>query len=178
MIMKKIDEVRKGENINFNEVYDMFYNNTFNWVRSKIGNKESTEELTNDIFIIVYKNLKNFKGNNKDLKNWIITITNNQIIDWYRANKNKSNEQSIDNELNKNIKTNLINKSDKNNFEKYFELIDYFSKKILTFTPKLKTIANMYFLEEYNIKEISEELNIPIGTVCYDISNIKKKIKI
>jgi|TARA_R110002110_G_scaffold199393_2_gene410111 RNA polymerase sigma factor (sigma-70 family) len=80
----------------FKDIYinhkDLVYNLSLQYIQ----NVEEAEEITQDVFLAVYKNLNSFKKEST-IKTWLYRITINKSIDYIKAkkrDKRKSNFQS------------------------------------------------------------------------------------
>ncbi len=149
-----------------------YENKLFNYIR-RISNfkKEEIEDILQDIFIKVYKNLNNFDQGLK-FSSWIYRIAHNQVISNFR--KIKSRPQLVWDE-DENI---LRNISSEFSIEENIDQV-LFQKNINNILNKLdnkyREILILKFLEEKNYKEISDILKKPMGTVATLINRAKKQ---
>jgi RNA polymerase sigma-70 factor (ECF subfamily) len=148
-----------------------------NFVLNKIHKREISEEITQDIFIKVYEHLNNYDVDKASLKTWIYKISNNKVIDYWRSLENRT----------KDLKTNISDFQDENGKE-FFQIAD--NSDIETYTngieineavnialsnlkPEYQKIAELCFIQGLKYNEISEMLNIPMGTVKGNINRIR-----
>ena len=75
---------------NFNNIYADNYNKVLGWIRYKVGSIEVAEELTQDVFMKVHKNLTDFDPDKSAIGTWVMNITKNTIIDHWRTEKKVS----------------------------------------------------------------------------------------
>ena len=75
----------------FSSLVDQHKNLVFTVALRMLKNKEEAEEVAQDTFIKVYKNLKKFKGDCK-LSTWIYRIAHNSCLDQLKKNKRKQTE--------------------------------------------------------------------------------------
>jgi len=134
---------------------------------------EDVEEILQDVFLKVWKNLREFDGKLK-FSSWIYRITHNETISVFRKFKSHGDDNKIF------IDDEIFDIPDKKNFLQ--ELDIKFSgekiKKILNDLPKkYREILVLKFLEEKNYDEISDILRIPPGTVATNINRAKKKFR-
>lgn len=115
-------------------------------------NSQEAEDLMQDSFVKVFKNLKSFSGKGA-LGGWVRQITVNTALELYR--KNKLNIQSLEIENN----TQFTN----DNSIEQLELNDLLLK-IQSLPTGFRTIFNLYAVEGYNHREIGKLLNISEGT--------------
>ncbi len=80
--------------MNFNEIYDMFCKQVYNLALNYVYNNEDAEEITQDVFVAVYKHKSKFKGD-ATIETWIYRITVNKCIDFIRAKKRKKRLKDI-----------------------------------------------------------------------------------
>lgn len=139
--------------------------------------KEDIEDLLQDVFIKVYKNLNNF---NTDLKfsSWIYRIAHNETINKFKKNHSidfdfddidyffKKISECIDCNT-ENIEINLDKKILKEKINKVFTKMDL----------KYKEILILKFIEDKDYKEISDILKKPTNTVGTLINRAKKQFK-
>lgn len=186
MKLPEINELNKDEI--FTGIYEKRKNDIKNYITQKIWYQSNcrlfdAEELTNDVFLKVYKHLENFDPEKSAFTTWLITITNRVIIDWTRTKMLKqqhsidSLELKSDGEIivNLEIPDNNI-QNDFNSFDN--EIINKeFNRSIEKLRGISKDIAKLYFKKEYNYNEIEKELTIPMGTVKGTIHRLKDHIK-
>ena len=141
-------------------------------VRVSGASPEDTEDLLQDIFIKIYRNLNNF---DLDLKfsSWIYRIAHNQVVSNFRKNKNYST-RSLDDEK---IFTKLAHDLD---LEQEVDL-KYAKNNIMNILnnleEKYREVLVLKFLEEKNYKEISDILKKPLGTIASLINRSKENFK-
>lgn len=167
----------------FNKIYGDNHKLVLKYVINKIKDVVVSEEITNDIFMKVYNNLDNYDSEKSSMKTWIINITSNTVIDYYRKKKLEtiSINKDIDNGEGKS--TSFVNKLvDKTQtpFEALHskERMMRIDDKIFELGKKDFEIAYFFFKEELNYQEIADVLVIPLGTVKARISRVKKKLQL
>lgn len=57
------------------------------YVRGKISDYDEVEDLVEDIFLKVYKNLDRFNPEKASISTWIYTITSRTVLDYYRGRR-------------------------------------------------------------------------------------------
>jgi RNA polymerase sigma-70 factor (ECF subfamily) len=82
-----IDDIKNGNIESFDLLYDMYSAKIYNLAYQILGNKQEAEDVTQDTFVQIFRNIKNFKRNSK-IYTWIYTIAKNLC---YRSLKNKKN---------------------------------------------------------------------------------------
>lgn len=136
--------------------------------KSRLRDSSMAKAAVQETFISLYVNARKIK-NYKKLKSWLVIVLINNcnkiMRDFYK--KGIKSEP-----LEKNMKL----YEDNVEFKYLLDNINFFN--IIDFLDiDERTIITMYFLEDYKITEISEILNINIGTIKSKISRIKDKIR-
>jgi RNA polymerase sigma-70 factor (ECF subfamily) len=178
--MSNTNVVSVNQSLDFNSIYNQYYKEIVSFVSFKVNSNDIAEELTNDSFMKFYKNLESFNPEKSKLRTWLFTIVNNTVIDYYRSVKKENNKTSIDsnsiegkrvfeiNDSSNNILDVLNNNDIKVNVLKAIDNI----KNI-----ELKKIANLYFIEDLSYNEISDSLNMPLGSVKGYISRVRIELQ-
>lgn len=121
-------------------------------------NKSEAEDITQEVFIRLYNNIKKIK-NEEHIKAWLIRVTINLSIDYNRNYWNK-NTTSLDENY------------------KYFdeETKDVFNE-LKKLTPEYRNIIYLYYYQGYKISEISEILSMNQNTVSSYLNRARKELK-
>lgn len=160
---------------NFAYIIQLYEKKLFSYIyRITNVSKEEVEDILQDVFIKVYKNLNDFDMGLK-FSSWIYRIAHNQVISNYRAKKSRGEEVSF--EINERVLEVLSSDLD---MEKEVDF-DYLRKNINHILEKMdqkhSEILVLKFLEEKSYKEISDILKMPMGTVAVNISRAKKQFR-
>jgi len=154
---------KSGDKAYFEKIYHHFLSNIYRFVFFQILNKQTAEDITSEIFIKVYNNLRKSNLNSATFKSWLYKIAQNTITDYFRKeNKNKSNislEQYIELTNEEDLKD--INFIKEENFlENEFQ---FKNEKLLSLLSKLtdeqKKILLLKYVDELDYKTISSILN-------------------
>jgi RNA polymerase sigma-70 factor, ECF subfamily len=134
---------------------------------------EDVEDILQDVFIKVYRNLNGFDSSLK-FSSWIYRITHNEVISRYRKTKRiaKMSQEMNDEVLDKIVgEVNIERDIDGRQVGKAI------SKVINEMDLKYKEVLILRFIEEKSYKEISDILRKPEGTVATMINRAKKQFK-
>ena len=135
---------------------------------------ESVEDIVQDVFLKVYVNL-NAYDSSKSFSSWIYRIAHNETINFWRKNKRKNDLiVSLDSESalgnlrdGRNVETEVFGKINGGMALRALEDIN----------EKYRDAIVMNHLEEASYREISEKLEVPIGTVGTLISRGRKILR-
>ena len=136
--------------------------------------REDAEDLLQDIFVKVYRNLNAFDQKLK-FSSWIYRISHNQVISHWR--KSKTRPQVLKFEADEDFLKFIATDEDlARDTERKFtgeEVRDIISQ----LDEKYREVIVLKFLEEKDYKEISDILEKPLGTVATLINRAKKQFK-
>ena len=151
----------------------------FNFIYSKVSDRDVAEDIFQDTFIKVIKTLKKglYNEEGKFLP-WIMRIAHNLVIDYFRK-KNRiptyKNKDEFDIFQFVFDKTNNIEKTIIND-----QIVSDIQKIILELPDDQKEVLMMRFYREMSFKEISEStgvsINTALGRMRYALINLRKVI--
>lgn len=82
-----IKRAKNGEKDAFEEIISLYEKKVFSTIYYMVKNENEVEDIAQEVFIKIYKNLKNFKEESS-LYTWIYRITINVCIDEIKKKKN------------------------------------------------------------------------------------------
>jgi RNA polymerase sigma-70 factor (ECF subfamily) len=155
----------KGDEKAYAELSNKYQKPLYFHIRKMIRETDYVEDLVQDIFMKAFKNLKNYK-NDYAFSTWLYRIATNHTIDYLRKKKldtfsintDSSDEDQAPIQLeDEDTHTDepMIRRQRKN---KVHEAIDQLPEKY-------RLIILKRHIEEKSYQEISEEMDIPLGTV-------------
>ena len=147
---------------------------TIAWKR--IGDFHFAEEITQDVFIQVYRKLHTLKDPKK-FDGWLYVITYNRCINWIE--RNKTLFRSIEDTPAKEIEESTLNQYESEQLIEYET--DYRSKvvkKLLDTLPESeRTIMYLRYFAEIPAKEISKTLGVSLNTIKSKIRRARTRLK-
>lgn len=138
---------------------------------SNFGHEE-TEDVLQDVFIKVYKNLNDFDANLK-FSSWIYRIAHNQVISHHRAKNARPQTVEIDDILANRLRAEIDLAVEVETNEAKKKL----SEMLIKLKPAHREILVLRFFEEKSYEEISDILKKPTGSVATLIFSAKKELK-
>lgn len=169
------DRIREGDKNAMSELYDAYSGMVFGVVLKIVGNRELVEEIVQDVFIRVWKNIATFDPAKARLSTWLINIARNRAIDELRSKsyRNSSENQTLENSVNE---VDRVGNSNQNT--------DTIGIKSLTrhLRPEQQQLIELVYFGGYTHEEAAQHLSIPLGTVKTRIRNsileLRKIVKI
>lgn len=152
----------------------------YNFIYSKIGDRDVSDDIFQDTFIKVVDKIKTNTYNEEGkFLPWVMRIAHNLTIDYFRNQKKVTFQRGNDEfDAFAFIKDNALNIESKLIENQVFS--DLY--KLISFLPDdQKEIINLRFFEDLSFKEISELKNISINTALgrmrYAVINLRKLIE-
>ena len=140
------------------------------------GDATDAEDITQDVFIKVYRNLASFDADKGSFGTWITTLTRNLLVDNYRRTRADRVTDSIDVSTSGEDDGPTMSErlaDNRPNQEQRFaglELKARIQQALLKVSPDLREAVILRDLEDMDYKEIALVLKIPEGTVKSRIS--------
>lgn len=154
------------------ELYQKLVRKVFGFCMSRVSNRASAEDLTQDIFLKIIQKIELYDQKKSDFIVWFWQIARNAIIDHYRSKKNISfsdleNEGAIEDAETENIEDAFQNKSD-------FDKIVSFVKSL---PEEEKEFFRLRYVADLSYKEIAGIVDKSEGALRVQASRLKKKIE-
>ena len=142
----------------------------------KIGDFHIAQEITQDTFLQVYKNLSQLR-NPSQLSGWMYVIANRLCLKWLE--KNKKVTQSLEDTPVEEIERasyahHVTEQRETEHTEHRHELV----KKLLAKLPESeRTVVTLYYLGKMTTKEISKFLGVSVHTITSRLQRARKRLK-
>ncbi len=128
------------------------------------GNDTQAQDLTQDVFLRVFRSLKSFRAGEGSFQVWLARLTRNLLIDHYRRNKLERASDSIeDSVLVLESKTAVESRTDSRVVGR--EASELLQGALQKLSPELRETVILRDLEELEYREIALALKVPEGTV-------------
>ncbi len=80
-----VEKIQKGDEESFGKIYDSYVDSIYRYVFLKIGSKEKTEEIVQDVFLKFWRFVREKENKVKNVNAFLYTIAKSLIADYYRA---------------------------------------------------------------------------------------------
>jgi RNA polymerase sigma-70 factor, ECF subfamily len=166
IVKKRIKQVIKGDQDAFGEIVEIYKNSIYQLCYRMLGNRHEAEDIAQEAFIRAYVNIRSF---NQDLKfsTWLFRIATNLCIDRLRK---KKPDYYLDAEVagteGLTMYSQVSSDSPLPETEvESLELQETVQKEILKLPEKYRSAIVLKYMEDMSLNEISEILELPLGTV-------------
>jgi RNA polymerase sigma-70 factor (ECF subfamily) len=140
----------------------------FNLCYRFTGRKDEAEDLTQEIFIRVYQNLKSFRSDSGCLQSWLLRLSRNLIIDHYRHTKRAHRSLAAEELDTMNIED--LNTPDPYRATEHDESNRIVMNGLTALLPEVKEAILLRDIEGLSYQEIAELLGVPAGTIKSRVS--------
>lgn len=164
--------VAKKDSYYFSILYDRYARFVYSKCYTFVNSEEEAQDLTHDIFIKIFINLKSFKGESK-LSTWIYSITYHFCI--RHINKKKSEKIIFSDEIIEGVYEEDTNDEQ---FESELFEIQYTQLQaiLLQLSVEDRMILLMKYQDDLSVKEIMKMLKLNESAVKMRLLRAKKKV--
>ena len=144
------------------ELYKKFSGILFSVCLKYSRNYHEAEDNLQDAFITILKSIEQFKGKGS-FEGWMKRIAVNTVLQKYRKQRvyNLSNEEQIEEEVEIEVEDTNVP-------------LDYLLKIVQELPDRYRLVFTMYVLDGCPHKEISEEMEISVGTSKSNLARARK----
>lgn len=162
-----VQQAIKGDEKSYAELMGRYRDSIYFMLLKMVNHKVDAEDLTIEAFTKAFRNLSQYSPNFA-FSTWLFKIATNNCIDYLR--KKKTDLVSIDGppaegsdqDTSIPIASDSLDPEEELIREQKFILMRDVIEKL---KPRYKILIELRYFKEYSYEEISEELEIPIGTV-------------
>jgi len=155
---------RAGDGAAWEEIVSEYSRRIFNLAYRFTSNVSAAEDLTQEVFVRIYKSLEQYDPKQGNLSNWLMRLARNLTIDDYRKRQRNPQNSMADTVDNHTFHLRAVNTSAQRQVERK-ELAGQVQEGIDKLPPDLRTCVILRDIEEMTYKEIVDVLKIPEGTV-------------
>ena len=168
-IIEKIKD-KKTVDYGFNLLMEKYQEKVYWVIRRMVIYHESSDDIAQETFVKVWKNLDKFKGESK-LYTWIYRIATNEALTHLRKKKRRFFLPIGD------LENELISTLEADTYYSGDEIQLKLQKAILTLPEKQRLVFNMKYFEELKFREIAEVLEVTVGNLKAQYHHAVKKIE-
>ncbi len=158
-----VEECLSGNNGAFELIVNRYLKSIYNFAFRFCNSADEANDLTQEVFLKVWKNLKRFNPN-QGFKTWLFAIARNTIIDWLRKNKSVA-FSSLDTEEER-FEDSLVDIDPlPDEVLSRKEIAHELEKALIKIPPHYKTIILLHDIEDLSFEEIAKIVGRPMNTV-------------
>ena len=152
----------------FVRLYRSHYDAVFRYCVHRLFERTTAEDVTSEVFLKVVENIKNFKGSEKQFRNWLYRVATN----------------AVNNHLRKAARRNRLLKDAREQANSQVaDCGESAEKRILlkeavfALRPRYQTIITLRFFENLKLIEIAEVLDSSPGTVRSQLARALARLR-
>jgi len=168
-----INQILEGNTQGFSILVDRYKDLVFTLALRMLKQREEAEEVSQDVFIKVFRSLTKFKGDSK-LSTWIYKIAYNSCLDALKKTKRKYQEISIDKFEGYEIES-IDNAFEMLVKEEREETIKWCIQQL---SGEDSSILTLFYFEELSLDEISKIIGLKPNNVKVKLHRARKRLAI
>lgn len=156
--------LRNKEKVGAEALYDMYSSSLYGIIFRIVQHEEIAEDLLQDTFLRIWNSFSSYDSSKGRLFTWMVNVARNISIDKTRSKdfRNSSKTEDIEN----NVLSLEMRVSNTLNPETMG-----LKELVAKLKPEQKIILDMVYFRGFTHAEVSEELEIPLGTVKTRLRN-------
>ena len=169
MSEKTLRYLTKMDSLTLEDLMREYGQTVWNFAFSIIKNRSTADDITQDVFLQVYRNVISFRGESS-IKTWLLRITRNISYN-YRNSAFFRKVLLIDGII--------PSKDNYQSAEQVFiekEATNYVWRQVFKLSTKFREVLVLHAKYELSLQEIAQILNIPEGTVRSRLFGARKKM--
>lgn len=153
-----VSRAQNGEQDAFNSLYREYVAQIYRYIYLRVGHTEQAEDLTQEVFLRVIKNIGSYRYRGHPFASWLFRIAHNLIIDYYRQIKKDGSVPFIDSIV-------ITDDDDPaTTVEKDMEMQEI-KQAIENLPPRQREIISLRFGSELSVAETAKAIGKTEGTV-------------
>jgi len=158
---KLVSMIKANSQYGFQLLYKQYSGALFHVILKAVWRKEIAEELLQDVFVKIWKNIEAFDPEKGTLFTWMLYITRNHAIDFLRSSAHNNRLMECTGEEFEFYQDKI---GDAQSSLMEFEISD-FRTKALQMEARYTEVIDMLIFSGWTHQQTAEKLNLPLGTV-------------
>ena len=154
-----VEQFQKKDADAFQKLYNMYSENICGVINTIVKNNSVAEEICQDVFMKAWKNAESYNASKGRFFTWILNIARNAAIDEIRSKSHKNSKKNLSADYFVGILESMTDS------EEGKEDIIGLKKLLVNLKDKCIEIIELLYFKGLTQKEVSKELDIPLGTV-------------
>jgi RNA polymerase sigma-70 factor (ECF subfamily) len=157
-----IQRCLSGDQAAWEAIVRLYRRKVFNIAYTFVGTHDGAEDLTQDVFLKLFKSLDTF-DRRANFQTWLISVSRNLCIDYYRSVRKE--RQTINREMDASALTPVATTIGPHAQLEQADRVALLRKALDRLAPTLRTAVVLRDIQELSYQEIAEKLKVPEGTV-------------
>jgi len=157
-----IQRCLKGDQLAWEAIVRQYRRKVFNVAYKFVGRHDEAEDLTQDIFLKIFKSLDTF-DRRANFQTWLISVSRNLCIDHYRSVRKE--RETIDREVDASSLAPVSKSQGQMAMMEQRDRVELLREALTALPKTLRTAVLMRDIQEMSYHEIAHKLRLPEGTV-------------
>ena len=157
-----IQQCLRGDQNAWELIVRQYWRKVFNIAYKFVGKHDEAEDLTQEIFIKIFRSLSTF-DRRANFQTWLISVSRNLCIDHYRSVRKE--RETIDRQIDPNELTPASTEPGPIAALEQRDRVALLRQALAQLPDTLRTAVLMRDIQEMSYQEIADKLGLPEGTV-------------
>src|SRR5665213_1081530 len=157
-----IQRCLKGDQLAWEAIVRQYRRKVFNVAYKFVGRHDEAEDLTQDIFLKIFKSLNTFDSR-ANFQTWLISVSRNLCIDHYRSVRKE--RETINRDVDANELSPASHEISPVQALEQHDRVLLLRQALAALPETLRTAVLMRDIQELSYQEIADALQLPEGTV-------------
>ncbi len=177
-----VSRFNSGDTTVFSILVNRYLQKAYQIAYGVLGNREDAEEVSQDVFLRIYKALPRFRGDS-EFSTWMYRIAMNLARNKYRWNKSRGarSNVSLEASADEDVKMAKIQVADKQMLPNEEAELDEFKRNVLAeidnLPPLYREALVLRNIEQMSYEQIAEVLNCKLGTIKSRIARAREELR-
>lgn len=145
-----VQRAQQGDSAAFSSLYEEFSEPIFRFLYYRLGDRQTAEDLTAEVFIRVIKSIRKYRPQ-QPFRAWLFRIARNLAIDFRRKYGNR-HEQELDEAITGRQQSPEVATANTLNSDRLRQALEHL-------TPDQRDVIILRFIGEMRISEVADALN-------------------
>ena len=156
-------EVQQVHQAALSALYGRYVNRVYGMALQKLTNSAETEDITHDVFVSLWQRSSTFQPARGSLSSWLLTVAHNRIVDILRRRRMAGvAHEAIALDP---VAVSEIAHEDTAAIADQNEEAQQVRRALETLPHDQQQVINLSYYQGYSQSEISQRLQVPLGTV-------------
>ena len=157
-----VERCLRGDQQAWEAIVRLYWRRVFNVAYKFVGRHDEAEDLTQDVFLKVFKSLATF-DRRANFQTWLVSVSRNLCIDHYRSVRKE--RETIDRDVNAADLSPVSAEISPHLALERSDLARELRRALQQLPESLRTAVVMRDIQELSYQEIADQLHLPEGTV-------------
>ena len=157
-----IERCLSGDQAAWEDIVRLYRRKVFNIAYKFVGRHDEAEDLTQDVFLKVFKSLRTF-DRRANFSTWLISVSRNLCIDHYRSARRE--RETINRDVDPSDLTPVAPGVSAYGRLEHRDRVSLLRAALVELPPTLRTAVMLRDIQELTYQEIADRLDLPEGTV-------------